>query len=104
MWPVSAPLSPPPVGPCAAQDRPWSWLETCCSFTESPILLSTAAQQDRPVNRGWYMNHSGGSRNGLDRGSSLFSHIGARCHDLEASTHRLAGIVSRVDFAPAARR
>src|ERR1035437_4400193 len=62
-----------------------------------------------PVNRGWYMNHPGGPRNGRDRGSSLFSYIGAPCHDLEASTHplpadRLAGLGSRVDSAPAARR
>ena len=62
-----------------------------------------------PVNRGWHMNHPGGPRNGLDRGSSLFSNIGARCHDLEASTgrlpaNRLAGLVSRMDATSAARR
>ena len=72
-------------------------------------LLSTAAQQDRPVNRGWHMNHPGGPRNGRDRGSWLFSYIGARRRDLEASTgrlpaDRLAGLVDRVDSTPAARR
>jgi hypothetical protein len=36
---VSAPLSPPPVGLCAAQDRPWSWLETYWIFTWSPYLV-----------------------------------------------------------------
>jgi hypothetical protein len=62
-----------------------------------------------PVNRGWHMNHPGGPRNGRDRGSSLSSHIGAPCRDLEASTQhfpadRFAGLVDRVDSTPAARR
>src|SRR5665647_1945400 len=39
VWPVSAPLSPPPVGLCTTQDRRWSWLETCCIFTWSTYLV-----------------------------------------------------------------
>jgi hypothetical protein len=75
----------------------------------APFLLSSAAQQDRPREWGWHMNHPGGYRNGWDRGSWLFAYIGARCHDLEASTgrlpaNRLASLVSRMDSTSAARR
>ena len=75
----------------------------------APFLLSPAAQQDRPREWGWHMNHPGGSRNGRDRGSSLFSYVAALCRNLEASTRRvptdrLAGLVRRADSTPAARR
>jgi hypothetical protein len=51
------------------------------------------------------MNHPGGSRNGRDRGSSLFSYIRAWCHDLGSSTHsvladRLVDFVDPVGSAP----
>jgi len=75
----------------------------------APFLLSSAAQQDRPREWGWHMNHPGGYRDGWDRGSWLFSYIGARRRDLEASTgrlpaNRLASLVSRMDSPSAARR
>jgi hypothetical protein len=75
----------------------------------APFLLSPAAQQDRPREWGWHMNHPGGYRDGWDRGSWLFSYIGARRRDLEASTgrlpaNRLASLVSRMDSPSAARR
>jgi hypothetical protein len=78
-------------------------------FTWSPILLSTAAEQDRPREWGWHMNHPGGFRNGQDRRSFLFSKcVGVWRRDLEASTDRLpayclAGFVSCVDHTHMAR-
>ena len=73
------------------------------------FLLSPAAQQDRPREWGWHMNHRGGYGNGRDRGSWLLSYIGARRRDLEARTsrlpaNRLASLVSRMDSPSAARR
>jgi len=74
----------------------------------APFLLSPAAQQDRPREWGWHMNHPGRFRSRWDRGSFLFSKCVRRC-DLEVSTdrrpaYRLAGFVSCVDPTPAARR
>src|SRR5450759_3416108 len=45
---VSAPLSPPPVELCAAQDRPWSWLETYWIFTWSPYLVINGGPAGSP--------------------------------------------------------
>ena len=75
----------------------------------APFLLSPAAQQDRPREWGWHMNHPGGFRNGQDRRSFLFSKcVGVWRRDLEASTERspayyLVGFVSRVDHTHTAR-
>ena len=75
----------------------------------APFLLSSAAQQDRPREWGWHMNHPGGFRNGQDRRSFVFSKcVGDMRRDLEASTDRfptycLAGFVSCVHHTHTAR-
>jgi hypothetical protein len=73
-----------------------------------PYLVLTAAQQDRPREWGWPMNHPGLFRSRWDCGSLVFSE-GVRRRGLVVSTDRrpafrLAGFVSSVDPTPAARR